>query len=110
MISALPADLVVGKIDWSTKGYSSIIPVKNLVGGQWKDASSADYPPNGTVFWPTSGLREKGSLHVFTVRRADSVGKDEFLVDLERSWYSVIDVINRRWDDAVRQLHAGSLP
>lgn len=110
MISALPADLVVGKIDWSTKGYSSIIPVKNLIGGQWKDARSADYPPNGTVFWPTSGLRDKGSLHVFTVRRADSVGKDEFLVDLERSWYSVIDVSNRRWDDAVRQLHAGSLP
>lgn len=107
--TSLRVSLVVGKIVWSNKGYSVLVPIKQLVDGQWIDVNLADYPPNGQIFWPSSGQRTEGSLHVFTVRWADSVaeGKEEILVDVERASYSVIDLGHRRWDDAVRQMHAG---
>ena len=110
----LPADLVIGKVEWAdaVRGFARLVALKQLSSdGAWLVARPESFPPSGRVFWPGSGPLEVGSLHAFTIRWADPVGegKDSILVDKARPCYPVIDMRGRTWEYAIRQLHGSAI-
>lgn len=113
MKSSVPAELVVGEIAWHNrdKNIAGIVPLAHRVNGEWRNAIPADYPPQGQLFWPKSGEREKGTLHVFRIRPTDSPGpeKDDLVVDSFELSYPVADFRGRTVADAVRALYAGPI-